>query len=263
MNVKLLRVVILMGGMAGALPATAGFSVDAGTVGEERVFAALELVGSVCPGLARYEGDLSDAQAVPAKLRGFEGGVEITFNIANPPKVLPSAIRKKAAGHHCSISVAPDNACAYMAKSACHSICEGKPEQNDPNMMGRLLSLTAEGCKSQIGPTHAPSASVPKSNMTLAHKVAIVSAGTYLPPDHLKVKRTRYLLQSLSEKSGEPEQRVGDMAAATGNLIEERYGKRYTVIQLLEMANSAKAVRDGTIGLQEYWALAATLAADL
>jgi hypothetical protein len=128
---------------------------------------------------------------------------------------------------------------------------------------GASESSATKAAVTESAPSVATTAPISPSEMTFAHKVAIVSAGTYLPPDHLKVKRTRYLLQSLSEKSGEPEERVGDMAATTRNLIEERYGKRYTVIQLLELANSEETVRDGTIGLQQYWALVATLAADL
>jgi hypothetical protein len=97
-------------------------------------------------------------------------------------------------------------------------------------------------------------------NYSLEHKVAIINAGHLVPADDISVNRIRYLLGSLETSTGYSRDKIADQVVAARNLIREQFGKEVRILELLEAANKAEAVRTRTVKLEEYLALYATLA---
>lgn len=103
--------------------------------------AVLPKLVRACPGLDRYAGDLSPASISPSQMSGYEGGIELVFQVASRPTQLPAPLNVRSASNNCYIDVNADGSRAYIAKSACHSICEGSWQGNSPGLMGRELRL--------------------------------------------------------------------------------------------------------------------------
>lgn len=101
----------------------------------------LPAILKTCPGLKRYGNDLGFASVNAGSMRGYEGGIEITFAVIERPQRLPSSIRTVSAGQTCYINVKPDRSKIYIGKTACHSICDGTAHENDPGLMGREIAL--------------------------------------------------------------------------------------------------------------------------
>ena len=106
-----------------------------------RTEATLPVVLKACPGLNNYSNDFSVAEVSVGSMRDYEGGIEITFTVVENPRQMPSSIRSRSMGHTCYINVKPDTSKIYIAKTGCHSICDGIPHENDPGLMGREISL--------------------------------------------------------------------------------------------------------------------------
>lgn len=95
----------------------------------------------VCPGLNNYSGDLTAATVDRSPMRDYEGGIELKFQVVSRPQLLPAPLKVRSAGHNCYIEFNKDGSRAFIGKSSCHSICEGKLQENDPDLMGREFSL--------------------------------------------------------------------------------------------------------------------------
>lgn len=93
---------------------------------------------------------------------------------------------------------------------------------------------------------------------SLEQKVAIVNAGHFVSADDLSVNRIRYLLGSLEASTGYPRDKIADQVAAARDIIRKNYGKEVSILELLEAANKAEAVRTKAVKLEEYLALYAT-----
>lgn len=95
----------------------------------------------VCPGLNNYSGDLTAATVDKSPMRDYEGGIELKFQVVSRPQLLPAPLNVRSAGHNCYIEFNKDGSRAFIGKSSCHSICEGRLEENDANLMGREFLL--------------------------------------------------------------------------------------------------------------------------
>lgn len=94
-----------------------------------------------CPGLDRYSKDLTPATVSTSAMEGYEGGIELKFQVIQNPQVVPSPLTVRSAGNSCYVSINKDGSRAYIAKSACHSICEGSWQDNSAGLMGREFAL--------------------------------------------------------------------------------------------------------------------------
>jgi hypothetical protein len=94
-----------------------------------------------CPGLNRYAKDLTTATVGKSSMRDYEEGIAIEFPVVEKPQSLPAPLNVYSAQHHCSIYISKDGSRAYIAKRACHSICEGTWQDNSPDLMGREFVL--------------------------------------------------------------------------------------------------------------------------
>lgn len=94
-----------------------------------------------CPGLDQYSEDFTPATIEPSSMDGYEGGILVRFQIAQRPAALPDPLNLRCGGHVCEIVISADGSKAYIAKRACHSICDGKWRENDEGLMGREIWL--------------------------------------------------------------------------------------------------------------------------
>ena len=94
-----------------------------------------------CPGLNRYSKDLTPAKVEKTSMRDYEGGIELMFQVVQKPQELPPPLNVRSAQHNCFITISEDGSRAYIAKRACHSICEGSWQENSLNLMGREFEL--------------------------------------------------------------------------------------------------------------------------
>ncbi len=74
---------------------------------------------------------------------------------------------------------------------------------------------------------------------SLEYKLAVINAGGYVSEDDITVKRFRYLLTSISSKTPNTKQQISDMTVKGWQLLQEDYGKRMKLIELMEAANKA------------------------
>lgn len=103
---------------------------------------ALPRLLNVCPGLNRYAEDLSPAKVAKTIVRGYGGGIEIAFKVAAQPTSLPDPLKTYSKSNNCFIAIKQDGSTAYIAKRACHSICDGTWHENDSNSFGREIQLS-------------------------------------------------------------------------------------------------------------------------
>lgn len=96
---------------------------------------------NACPGLNWYAADISVITVGKSYMIDYEGGIELQFKVVDNPKVLPSPLNIRCAKNNCYIVINKEGTKAYIAKRACHSICSGEWQENDPNLMGREYSL--------------------------------------------------------------------------------------------------------------------------
>jgi hypothetical protein len=90
---------------------------------------------------------------------------------------------------------------------------------------------------------------------SIEHQAAIANANHWVDKDDITVKRMRFLLTSLEEKTGEPQMHILDMVAMTRKLLREHYGKEVSYLDLMEMANKSDALASKAVKLQEYLSL--------
>lgn len=94
-----------------------------------------------CSGLDRYAIDLTPATVGESAMDGYQGGVDLTFQVVGQPQALPPPLNVRSAHNTCHISINPAGTRAYIGKSACRSICEGVWQENSAGLMGREISL--------------------------------------------------------------------------------------------------------------------------
>jgi hypothetical protein len=96
---------------------------------------------NACPGLDRYSKDLTPATVDASAMEGYEGGIELKFQVLQNPQVLPSPLNVRSAKNSCFVSINKEGSRAYIAKSACHSICDGSWQDNSVGLLGREFTL--------------------------------------------------------------------------------------------------------------------------
>lgn len=102
---------------------------------------ALPKLLNACPGLNTYAADFSQATLSRPELIDMQDGIELTFMVVDKPQTLPSPLNVRSAGNRCYIDINAEATQAYIGKRACHSLCDGKWHNNDPDSLGRTLLL--------------------------------------------------------------------------------------------------------------------------
>jgi hypothetical protein len=77
-----------------------------------------------------------------------------------------------------------------------------------------------------------------------------VNAGGYVSPDDITVTRFRYLLETISAKTGDTHVAIADATAGAQTVLREKYGKEIKLLDLMEAANSA--IPDSKSGTYKY-----------
>lgn len=79
----------------------------------------------------------------------------------------------------------------------------------------------------------------------LEYKLAVINKGGYVSRDDITVTRFRYLLDKIGLKTGYPHGKIADMSVAAHRSLREEYGKRVTLLALME--ESRKTLAAGAV----------------
>lgn len=77
------------------------------------------------------------------------------------------------------------------------------------------------------------------SGPTLEYKLASINAGGYVRQDDITITRFRYLLTSIASKTVNTQQEIADMSVYAWNVLRDRYGKNFKLLEVMEAANTA------------------------
>ncbi|WP_157470007.1 hypothetical protein [Desulfobulbus elongatus] len=96
-----------------------------------------------CPKLNEYATDLSAAKVSLGRSldNEYDGGLEIAFKVSDKPNSLPKPLNLFSKGHNCSIFLNREQNKMYIAKRACHSLCDGVWKDNDHESLGKTFAL--------------------------------------------------------------------------------------------------------------------------
>lgn len=119
------------------IPENASSNINAKAVSE-----GINRFAAVCPGLHTYAADFSGGIVSEAILSGYEGGFVVQFKIKEKPTTLPAPLNVRSSLSQCFIVIDKDISKAFVAKRACHSICDGKWHDNDQNSTGREFVIS-------------------------------------------------------------------------------------------------------------------------
>lgn len=141
----LVFVLILLNSTSFADTATHGFSIkqDGKPDLVAKANAALPKITKACPGLDRYAADLSSAEVSAGQLldEEYNSGIVLKFVVADKPQVLPKPLNVYSMKHHCFVSISNKNNKMFIAKRACHSICDGIWKENGHESLGKEYNL--------------------------------------------------------------------------------------------------------------------------
>jgi len=99
-----------------------------------------------------------------------------------------------------------------------------------------------------------------KSEYTIEQQMAMIDAGAYIKKDDIKVKRFRYLLNTLHQSTGYEREKIADMVAQTRHIIRDKYGREVSLIHIMETACKSETVLSKTVKLEEFLAVYAAFA---
>lgn len=117
-----------------------------------------------------------------------------------------------------------------------------------------LMCLTACGSKSDI-PNSEEKQVTSTEEETVEHQIAAIDAGGFIAKDDITVTRARYLLSSIQSATDTPARNIGNMAAKTSDLLMEKYGKKVTILEVLEAVNASEQIHNRSINLSDFLAL--------
>lgn len=117
-----------------------------------------------------------------------------------------------------------------------------------------LICLTACGSKSDTPNSEERQVTVTEEE-TVERQIAAIDAGGFIAKDDITVTRARYLLNSIQSATDTPARSIGNMAAKTSDLLMEKYGKKVTILEVLEAVNGSEQVHNKSINLSDFLAL--------
>lgn len=86
--------------------------------------------------------------------------------------------------------------------------------------------------------TNNPNATItPKEDKSLEYKLATINANGYVKKDDITVTRFRYLLNNISQHTGYPPEKIGDITVFAQKELHEKNGKEINLLSLMEEAN--------------------------
>lgn len=129
-----------------------------------------------------------------------------------------------------------------------------------PNYLRTLASLSVlliyvAACDSKTE-SHDPEEKqlTAAEEQTVEHQIASIDAGGFIAKDDITVTKTRYLLASIQSTTDTPARSIGNMAAKTSDLIKEKYGKKITILEILEAVNASENIHNKTISISDFLA---------
>lgn len=84
------------------------------------------LIAKVCPGFARYAGELTDV-----RISKYGEEVNIEFTVPRSSSRIPSKFYVR--GHKCFYAISADGKMLSIAKKGCKALCAGEPVPHTPN----------------------------------------------------------------------------------------------------------------------------------
>ena len=96
------------------------------------------------------------------------------------------------------------------------------------------MMLTVVGSNIVGSPVYAAGESAKNSP---EFNLAVLNAGRWVKEDDVTIIRFRYLLNSISAKSGDSPTRISDMVAKARDMIRSEYGKEVNLLAFTEEVN--------------------------
>ncbi len=90
---------------------------------------------------------------------------------------------------------------------------------------------------------------------TVEYKVAAIDAGGYIAKDDITITRARYLINSIQSATNIPAEGIGNMAAKASDLIKEKYGKKVSILEILEAINASEEIHNRSMKLPDFLAM--------
>jgi hypothetical protein len=121
-----------------------------------------------------------------------------------------------------------------------------------------LFGLVVLGCASSSDTSTRSPTDI--RNRPLEEQIVYLDVGKTPTPDDINVKRVRFLLDYLAENTTSSREEIGDVANGAVQVIEEKYGKRYTRQNILEGGRRViDAIPQGKRGKKESFKSVATM----
>lgn len=113
-----------------------------------------------------------------------------------------------------------------------------------------LFGLIVLGCASSSDTTSRSPTDI--RNRPLEERIVYLDVGETPVPGDINVKRVRFLLDYLAENTTSSREEIADVANGAVQVIEEKYGKRYTRQNVLEGGRRIiEAIPQGKRGKKE------------
>lgn len=133
-----------------------------------------------------------------------------------------------------AIQSASQRGSSQSERPASPSSSASTPSPSVSNSSARPSAASAAPPASSTRPKYDPSN--PAAN-PIEYQLAYLDSKGYVAADDPKITRILYLLETISKKTGDPVQSVGDRTAKSTTVAKQNYGKVISNLEFLEQAN--------------------------
>ena len=131
----------------------------------------------------------------------------------------------------------------------CLSSCGSKSDISSSNENPAITPVTTneeEKIKDEV---------IATQEETVEYKVAAIDAGGYIAKDDITITRARYLINSIQSATNISAEGIGNMAAKASDLIKEKYGKKVSILEILEAINASEEIHNRSMKLPDFLAM--------
>lgn len=94
-----------------------------------------------------------------------------------------------------------------------------------------------------------------KSDKPIEYLLAVINSNGYVNEDDVTVTRFRYLLSTISQRTGYSSEKIADITVLAQKQLKEEYGKEVGLLDLMEGANKALSGHDVQVSYEEIMAI--------
>ncbi|MES9873147.1 MAG: hypothetical protein ABW146_08550 [Candidatus Sedimenticola sp. 6PFRAG7] len=93
------------------------------------------------------------------------------------------------------------------------------------------------------------------ADQSIEYKLATINADGMVNENDVTVNRFRYLLKSISERTGDTPERIADLTVFTQNKLRDEFGKEIGLLELMEGGNKALSGNNVSVTYKEIMAM--------